>query len=402
MNPSHSNAGFGVRAVFLVAAVAGLLGLVAAGPLSAQLMVVGIDRKFAATDGKRQTLAPGHDALLLFDLKNPARPALLGELALENSLVGPPTNIALTPDHRLALVANAVHARRTADGAGWETVPAREVSVVDLTARPLRLLGTVPVGGQPGGLAIDRAGRFVLVASRTGQTVTLLAIRGQRVAVADTLAMGAAVTAVALTPDGRHALVTKLLTHQVAQVGISPEGKLTDEHQDIPVGLYPWNVAITPDGRRALVNSFGTATGSDGHADHVTVIDLAAQPARVVQYVTVGDAPEGLAISPAGDFAAITMLQGSYDAPPGAWYQHKAGRVAVLRLAAGGVAVAGESAVGGLPESVGWSPDGRYLYAGNFANSTLSVLTVDANGLITNRYDLPLPGPPASLRVVGP
>ncbi len=48
------------------------------------------------------------------------------------------------------------------------------------------------------------------------------------------------------------------------------------------------------------------------------------------------------------------------------------------------------------------SPDGRHVYVGNFENRTLSVLAVDAQGLITSRYDLPLPGPPASLRVVGP
>ena len=402
MNPSRSKARFGGRAATFLAATAGLLSLVAPGPVSAQLMVVGIDRKFAAAEGKRQALEPGHDALLVFDLKNPAKPALVGRLALENSLVGPPTNLAITPDQQLALVANAVHSQRTADGVGWKTVPAHEVFVVDLTARPLKILSTVRVGAQPGGLAMDRTGRFALVASRVSQSVTLLAIRGQRVTVADTLAMGEAVTAVALTPDGRHALVTKLLGHKIAQLSISPTGKLTDDHQDLPVGRYPWNVAITPDGQRALVNSFGTEGGSDGQPDSVTVVDLASRPARVVQRVAVGDAPEGLAISRQGDFAAVTLLQGSYDMPRSAWFGHDTGRVAVLRLTAGGVAVTSTADVGALPESIGMSPDGRYIYAGNFANRTLSVLTLDANGLITNRYDLPLPGPPASLRVVGP
>ena len=339
--------------------------------------------------------------LLVFDLKNPAKPALIGEVALENSLVGPPTNLALTPDQRLALVANAVHSKRAANGAGWETVPAEEVFVVDLTARPITLIGTVKVGTQPSGLAIDRTGRIALVANRVSKSITVLSIRGKNVTVTDTLTMDDAVTAVAITPDGRHALVTKFLAHKVAQLSISPEGKLTDDKHDLPVGLYPWNVAITPDGKRALVNNFGTETGSDGNADSVTVIDFTNSPARVVQHLTVGDAPEGLALSQKGGFAAVSLLQGSYDAPRGAWFRHDTGRVAVLKLAAGGVSVASESDVGGLPEGVGMSPDGRYVYAGNFANSTLSILTVDANGVITGRYDMPLPGPPASLRVVG-
>ena len=386
----------------LPGAVCLLLGLVPASPAPAQLMVVGIDRKFVAPGGKRQTLEPGHDSLLVFDLKDPAKPTLTGELALENSIVGPPTNLAITPDQSLALVANAVHSRRTADGSGWETVPADEVFVVDLTARPIQLIGTVKVGAQPSGLAIARTGEFALVASKASKTIAVLSIRGQNVTVTDTLPMGDAVTAVAISPDGRHALTTKLLAHKVAQLSISPGGKLTDDGSDLPVGLYPWNVAITPDGKRALVNNIGTAAGADGHADTVTVIDLASEPARVVQHVTVGDAPEGLAISPRGDFAAVSLLQGSYDAPPGAWFRHDSGRVVLLRLTPeGGVTVAGGSDVGALPESVGISPDGRYIYAGNFADRTLTVLSVGADGAITGRTDLPLPGPPASLRVGG-
>lgn len=378
-----------------------LCGLVLAKPVQAQFMVVGIDRKFAAVDGKRQTLEPGHDALSIFDLTDPAKPARVGELTLENSLVGPPTNVAITPGGRLALVANAVHAERSPDGASWKTVPADEVWVVDLTARPIRLIGAVKVGAQPSGLAVDPAGKFALVASQADKSVTALSIRGQEVRVAGVLPMGEVVNAVAVAPDGRSALVTKLHAHKVAQLAISSEGKLTDLQRDVPVGLYPWNVAITPDGQRALVNNFGDPAGADGHADTVTVLDLSRGAARVVQHVTVGDAPEGLAISPRGDFAAVTLLQGSYDAPPGAWFRHDTGRVVMLRLAADGVTVAGGSDVGALPESVGISPDGRYVYAGNFADRTLSVLGVGAGGEITDRHDLPLPGPPASLRIMG-
>ncbi len=149
------------------------------------------------------------------------------------------------------------------------------------------------------------------------------------------------------------------------------------------------------------MNNFGTLGGSDGNADSVTLIDLADNPARVVQHVTVGDAPEGLAISPLGGLAVVTSLQGSYDAPPGAWYRRDNGGVEILSLTAQGVSVVGASEVGPLPESVGMSPDGRFIYVGNYGNSTLSILAVGANGVVAGRRDMPLPGPPASLRVVG-
>jgi hypothetical protein len=69
--------------------------------------------------------------------------------------------------------------------------------------------------------------------------VTVLSILGKNVTVTDTLPMGDVVNAVAITPDGRHALATKLLAHKVAQLSISPEGKLTDDKQDLPVGALP-------------------------------------------------------------------------------------------------------------------------------------------------------------------
>ena len=401
MTASRSRECLGRRIAGIGVTVTCLLGLIPASPAHAQLMVVGVDRKFDGAGGKRDTLEPGHDQLLLFDLKDPAAPALIGELALENSLVGPPTNLAITPDQSLALVANAVHAKRKADGSGWENTPADELFVIDLAARPIRVIGTVKVGAQPSGLAIDRTGRFALVANRVGKSVMVLSILGKSVTVTDTLPMGDVVNAVAITPDGRHALATKLLAHKVAQLSISSEGKLTDDKQDLPVGLYPWNIAITPDGKRALVNNFGTPGGSDGNADSVTIIDLANDPARVVQHVTVGDAPEGLAISPLGNLAVVTLLQGSYDAPPGAWYRRDNGGVEMLSLTAQGVSVVGTSEVGALPESTGMSPDGRFIYVGNYGNSTLSILAVGANGVVAGRHDMPLPGPPASLRVVG-
>ena len=401
MTPSHSRGHLGRRVAGMGVAAACLLGSIPAPPAHAQLMVVGVDRKFDGTGGKRDTLEPGHDQLLVFDLKDPAAPALIGELALENSLSGPPTNLAITPDQGLALVANAVHAKRKADGSGWENTPADEVFVVDLAARPIRVIDTLKVGAQPSGLAIDRTGRFALVANRADKSVTVLSIRGKSVTVTGTLPMGDVVNAVAITPDGKRAFATKLLAHKVAQLSISPEGKLTDVKQDLPVGLYPWNIAITPDGRRALVNNFGAPGGSDGNADSVTLIDLASEPARVVQFVTVGDAPEGLAISPSGSLAVVTLLQGSYDAPPGAWYRRDNGGVQMLSLTAQGVSVVGTSEVGPLPEGAGMSPDGRFIYVGNYGDSTLSILAVGADGVIAGRRDMPLPGPPASLRVVG-
>jgi DNA-binding beta-propeller fold protein YncE len=362
-----------------------------------EIMAVGIDRKFVYEDGKRKALEPGHDEVLFYDLANPLQPLAIGSLTLENSIVGPPTNIAITPDQKIALIANSLHSEWTE--AGWKFVPADELFVVDLEARPPKLISTVKVGRQPSGLAINKLGTLALLANRDSKSVTVLAIKGKTVAVTDTIEMSDGVGAVAISPDGRRAVATKALAHKASVLSIDEAGKVRVE-QDLWVGLFPWNVAISTDGAVALVNNIGNAGQSDGNTDTVGVIDLAADPPRVSDYIAVGDAPEGIAISPQGDFAAVTLLNGSYDSPSSAWYRREDGRVALLGIKGQAIRTLDSIDVGSFPEGIAFSGDGQLIYVGNFHSGTLSILRVGSDGRLMDMHkDVKLPGPPASLRI---
>jgi DNA-binding beta-propeller fold protein YncE len=122
-------------------------------------------------------------------------------------------------------------------------------------------------------------------------------------------------------------------------------------------------------------------------------------PIRVSQHVSVGDAPEGVSFSPDGNLAAATILQGSYDAPRGAWWRHDAGLVSLLLIDGNDVKLAQSAAVEAFPEGVAFSKDGRFLYVGNFADSSLSILPVDKSGVLSVGRVLKLAGPPAALRI---
>jgi DNA-binding beta-propeller fold protein YncE len=50
-----------------------------------------------------------------------------------------------------------------------------------------------------------------------------------------------------------------------------------------------------------------------GDSDTVSVIDLQAQPFRVVETVVVGQTPEGIALSPDGKLCAVVVMNGSVD-----------------------------------------------------------------------------------------
>ena len=364
-----------------------------------EILAVGLDRKFAYDEqGRRQALAPGRDEVAFYDLKDPGDPRLIGSLSLENSIVGPPTNLAVTPDQRLALVASALKSEKGPDGT-WKAVPSDELHVVDLVARPPKLIRTIKVGSQPSGLSIDPAGRLALVANRDGKSISVLKIDGQEVTVTSTVPMGDSVTSVAITPDGKRALATKFAAHKVALLSIGADGKVGYDGRDLPVGLFPWTVTISPDGTRALVTNIGANAASDGNAKTISVIDLRRDPVRVVLHVNVGDAPEGVSISPDGKLAAVTVLQGSYDAPRGSWWRNEVGLLTLLRVTDDGVALGASTTVGAFPEGVAFSANSRFVYVGNFASSTLSILGVDADGRVTSQKTKDLPGPPAALRI---
>jgi len=370
----------------------------AAAPVQAEIMVVGIDTKFWFDDaGNRVFKANTGDAVLFYDLADPAHPALIGSLPLENSVVGPPTNLAITPDQHLALIANSLRTEQGADGV-WKPVPDDRLYVVDLIARPPRLVSTVAVGAQPSGLGISPDGTMALVTNRVGKSVSVLSIRGSEVKVTATVPMGDVVTSVAFTPDGKRALVTKFAAHKVSVLAIEG-GLVVPVGRDMLVGQYPYTVTVTADGRFGLAASDGDQAGSTGNTNPVAVIDLKAEPPRVVDFIAVGDAVEGVAASPKGDYAAATILQGSLDAPKGAWYAHTTGRVVLLGLAGARVTLESSVDVGAFPEGVAFSRGGDWLYSGNFASNSISVLRVENGRLVDTHADLMLLGPPASLRV---
>ena len=364
-------------------------------PASAELMIIGNDEKVAFDEkGTPVFSAPGRDTVSIVDITDREAPRIVANLPLMNSIFGPPTNLALTPDERLAIVANSMN--WVQEGTAWKAVPDNKLYVIDLKARPPKHLATVEVGKQPSGLAINRTGDLALVTNRADNSITVLSIQGTDVKVVDTVAIGEQVAAVAFTPDGKRAFAAKFPNHKIAMLEVHGQ-KVTYSKYDMPVGLWPYNLDVTPDGKLALTADTGTGGRSDGHVDTVSVIDLEANPPRVIDRVVVGDAPEGFVISPTGQIAVAMLLNGN-DGPRSASFYHAKGKVAVLRIDGKKVTKVGEVEVGGLPEGAVFSTDGKYLYVGNFLDQDVSILKVDGTTVTNTGKTLRLPGHPASMR----
>jgi DNA-binding beta-propeller fold protein YncE len=340
-------------------------------------------------------MPPGKDTVSVIDIgTDPLAPRILANLPLMNSIFGPPTNLAITPDQSLALVANSMDWVK--DGEGWKSVPDNKLYVIDLAATPPKLIDTVTVGKQPSGMSINRSGNLALIANRTDNSVSVLRIAGKTVTLIDTVAIGEQVAHVVFTPDGKRALAGKFPNHKVALLEVAGEN-VTYTKQDIPVGLWPYNLDVTPDGKLAITADNGNAGAADGHVDTVTVIDLEANPARVIDKVVVGDAPEGFAISPTGKLAVAILLRGT-NAATSAWFYNRNATVVALKIDGKKVTRSNEVEVRGLPEGAVFSDDGRYIYVGNFLDSDISILRVDGDQIVNTGKSLALPGHPASMR----
>jgi DNA-binding beta-propeller fold protein YncE len=379
------------------AALAAIItGLTAANAGAAPFLIVGNDEKLAFNaEGKQVRSAPGKDTVSIIDIADPANPKIVTDIPLMNSVMGPPTNLAITPDNKLALIANSVQWNQ--DGETWKSDPDTKVHVIDLEAEPPAVVGEVEVGGQPSGMTISKAGDMALVANRAGKSVTLLSIDGKTVTRVADVEMGDAPAAVALSPDGRSGLAAMFPASKAAILEIG-DGKIATTGA-IPTGLHPYNIAITPDGSLGFTADNGSATGSsDGHVDTVTVIDLEADPPRAIDKIVVGDAPEGFTVSPKGDLAVAVLLNGSWGVPEKAWFANPTSKMVLLAIDGKTVTKTGEVEVGAFAEGVAFSPDGSHLYVANYKDSDLWVLKVDGTTVTDTGTRLALPGQPGSMR----
>lgn len=362
---------------------------------AAPYMIIGNDEK-PGTDaqGKPVVNPTGQDTVLIVDLAQPEAPKIVATLQLENSIVGPPVNLAISPNGSIALVADSMTVAE--ENGVRKLVPTDKVFVIDMQANPPKLAQTVTVGKQPSGLSFSPKGDMALVTNRGDGTISILKIDGTNVTQTGTVAISPGVSHVVFTPDGKHALALKSPDNKVAVLDIDGD-KVTYNKLDIPTYAFPYNIAVTPDSKLAITADNGNGGSSDGSMDAVTVIDLEDAHPHAIGHVTVGDAPEGLAVSPKGNLAAALNVDGSNMKQ--AWFHHPTGSVTILHIDGKTVTPLKTVPVGAFPEAMAFTPDGRYLFVGNYTDQTFSILKVDGTDVVDTGQVFKVPGHPASMRM---
>jgi DNA-binding beta-propeller fold protein YncE len=334
---------------------------------------------------------PAADTLAVIDAATfPAK--LVGQVEVQHSVAAPPFAVALSPDEKLALVA-APNKIDPADKG--KLVTETFIQVVDVGARPPRLIDRVALPHQPIGVSINRQGDLALVAHFEGE-ISVLSIRGAKVELLETIRIGdekSRVSHAAFTPDGKFALATRRNDGVVAVLQIE-NGKVAYTKRDITVGSNPYSIDIAPDGKWAAVANIGRGSGDN---DSVTLIDLSREPFRAVEYVAVPPSPEGIAISPDSQFLAVSTINGTNKAKDSPFFSD-AGKLELYAVKDGKPLKLAEAATGHNCQGVIFAPDSRHIIVQNYMEQELAVYVFADGALRDTGERIKLPARPAAIR----
>ncbi len=274
---------------------------------NAQIAVSANDNKAVLVDGANVVPDnPAADTVSIIDLGS-APPKVIGEVKAPASVVGPPQSVAVSRDESYALVTGAF---KVDPANPKKAVPDNKLSVIDLKAKPPAVIATLEAGLGAAGVSINRAGTLALVANRSEGTVSVFTIAGNKLTPAGKIQLGDSKSGpshVAFTPDGKMALVTRDGDNKVSILSVDGN-KVEDSKMFMVGGIRPYSLEISAKGDVAVVSDQG---GGQGDIDVINVIDLKAKPPRVVNTISVGQTPEGVAMSHDGKHVAITVMNGS-------------------------------------------------------------------------------------------
>ena len=355
----------------------GLLVLPAFAPqATAQLVLSANDGKAVLVDGVNTVpIDPKPDNVTIIDLGS-SPPKVVAEIKVATSVVGPPSSVAVARDKSFALVTAAT---KIDPSDSKKTAPDNKVSVIDLKASPPAVIAVVESGAGAAGVALNPDGNLALVANRSEGTVSVFTIANKALTAVGKVQLGDAKSgpsAIAFTPDGKTALVTRDGDNKISVLSVDGS-KVEHAKRDVHAGLRPYPLDISSQGDVAAVANIGIGGGD---ADTLSLISLKGGPARVIDTISVGQTPEGLKMSPDGQYVAVTVMNGS-NKPKSSPFFNDHGLVRIYAVSGGKLAKVAEAKVGHWCQGAAWSKDSKTVLVGCMVENELQAFSFDGKEL---------------------
>lgn len=362
--------------------------------VEAQLAVSANENKIVLRNGVPTVVEnPAPDNIAIIDLSS-FPPRIAAEVEVPTGVAGPPVSVAITPDERLALVTAP---QRIDPNDPTRLIPGNRLSVIDLKASPPRVIAQLEIGLQPSGVSINRQGDLALVANRAEGTLSVLGIQGTTVTHLGKVRVGDEKSSpghVAISPDGKTALVMRDGDHTISLFAIDGP-RVSPMGRDLTAGIAPYGAAVSADGKVAVVANVGRVSGD---ADTVSLIDVSANPARVVETITVGQTPEGITLSPDGTLCAVVVMNGS-NRPKDSPFYSDHGNVQLYRIQGMRLTKVAEAPIGHWSQGPAFTPDGRHLLVQNMVERDIMVFEVRGDQLADTGHRIKVKGGPAAIRI---
>jgi DNA-binding beta-propeller fold protein YncE len=364
------------------------------GAVHAQIAVSANDHKMVWDNGKTGVAANApQDNVTVIDLSSTPL-RVIGQVVAPVTVAGPPQTVAVAPDESIALVSSGQKLDPTDPS---KTVSDNRLSVIDLKIRPPQVLTTLQLGAGAAGVSFNRAGDMAMVANRDEGTVSVLAVRNGTVRLLDTIKVGkpdSQPSHVVFANKDKIALVSRRADHQVTVLAIDGL-TVKPTGQDLSVGIGPYAMVAHPSQPMVVVANVGRGTGD---TDTLSIIDTGRVPPRVVATLDIGtETPEGLAISPDGRWLAVVAHAGSTK-PSSSPFAARNGKVLLYRINGFEFSKVDEAKIGRWSQGAVFSRDGKTLLVQNMVERNIQVFDLTGQRLVDTGSSIPLTGGGAALR----
>ncbi len=353
-------------------------------------MLCANDQRLSQMDGKNEMVDnPKAGALTIMDVSTfpPKSTEYLENVSC--SMVGPPTCVAITSDQKYALVtaAQKIDPENTS-----AQMPDNKLTVIRLQPGAHRVIQVLTLGVQPSGVDISQDGRRALVANRGEGSISLLSVEpGGEVRLIDTFKVidaDSSLSHVVFSPNGLQVLATLHKENSVLLLALNNDQLSVTAK--IKTDKGPYCIEFLPDGKHAAVAHTG--------AGSVMLLEVQEEQLKIVDTAPVGLIPEGLDISPDGNWMVVNCLDNSYWAPTQLG-RRDTGMLVLLKKQKGVFVTVDVARVGKNPQAVSFTPDSKFVAVGSNGDHEITFFKLEKDELQPTGVKIPCPGGPATLRI---